>query len=64
MLKKEKLLYVMADHPTPKFSSGGVSFTLNSRDYKGEMIVVLSEGNRSADGKQSSGELLRSGCVQ
>lgn len=23
MLKKEKLLFAVADHPTPKFSSGG-----------------------------------------
>lgn len=64
MLKKEKLLFAVADHPTPKFSSGGVSFTLNSRDYKGEMIVVLSESNRLTNGKQPSGELLRSRCVQ
>lgn len=80
---------------------GGTAFTMNSRDYKGVMIVVynssgggmsgtldanyykgqglrqgvereyiveiqqdvVSEDNRFADGKQSSGQLLRTGCV-
>ena len=36
-----KLIGMIADHPTPKTSLGGVAFTLNSRDYKGVMIVVL-----------------------
>ena len=55
----------IADHPTPKISAGdGVAYTANSRDYKGVMIVVLSEDNRSADGKQPSGKLLRTGCIQ
>lgn len=54
----------IADHPTPKVHIGGAAYTLNSRDYKGVMIVVISESDRSADGKQSSGELLRSGCIQ
>lgn len=54
---------MIADHPTPKISEGGVAFTLNSRDYKGVMVVVLSEDNRTADGEQSSGKLLRTGCL-
>ena len=67
----------IADHPTPKISvGGGTAYTVNSRDYKGMMIVVLSgndereliddvlsEGDGSTDGEQSSGELLRTGCL-
>lgn len=57
-----ELIGFIADHPTPKITVGeGVSYTVNSRDYKGVMIVVLSEHNRTADGKQSSGKLLRAG---
>lgn len=50
----------IADHPTPKIHiGGGVAYTVNSRDYKGVMIVVLSEkvenelskNNRSANGE-------------
>ena len=55
----------IADHPTPKIHLGnGVAYTVNSRDYKGVMIVVLSEQDRSADGEQPSRQLLRAGCVQ
>ena len=53
---------MIADHPTPKISGGGgIAYTLNSRDYKGVMIVVTVErsgednngqgNNRLADGK-------------
>lgn len=52
---------MIADHPTPKISVGGTAYTLNSRDYKGVMIVVLSETDRTVDGEQSSGQLLRTG---
>lgn len=34
---------MIADHPTPKISEGETAFTQNSRDYKGVMIVVISE---------------------
>ena len=55
----------IADHPTPKIHlGGGTAYTLNSRDYKGVMIVVLSESDGFADGEQPSGELLRTGCLQ
>ena len=55
----------IADHPTPKVQSGGgAMYTLNSRDYKGVMIVVLSEDNRPTDGEQPSGQLLRTGRIQ
>lgn len=39
----KQLIGMIADHPTPKISEGGVAFTQNSRDYKGVMIVVISE---------------------
>lgn len=38
-------IYVIADHTTPKFSVGGVSFTLNSRDYKSPVCVYDARGN-------------------
>ena len=59
-----KLIGMIADHPTPKISQGGVAFTQNSRDYKGVMIVVLSESDRSFDGEQPSRELLRTRRIQ
>lgn len=56
----KQLIGMIADHPTPKIDCwGGVAYTLNSRDYKGVMIVVLSESDRPTDGEQSSRELLR-----
>lgn len=36
---------------------------MNSRDYKGVMIVVLSEDDGSSNGEQPSGELLRTGRI-
>ena len=59
-----RVIGMIADHPTPKISEGGAAYTVNSRDYKGVMIVVVSESDGSFDGKQSSGELLRTGCIQ
>ena len=59
-----EVIGMIADHPTPKIMKGdGIAYTVNSRDYKGVMIVVLSDGDRPTDGEQSSGELLRTGCV-
>lgn len=55
---------MIADHPTPKFSGGGTAYTLNSRDYKGVMVIVISESDRPLDGEQPSWELLRTGCIQ
>lgn len=43
---------------------GDSAYTLNSRDYKGVMVVVISEGDRPIDGKQPSGKLLRTGRIQ
>lgn len=41
-----EVLGFIAYHPTPKIAiGGGVAYTVNSRDYKGVMIVVLSESN-------------------
>lgn len=55
----KRLIGMIADHPTPKFDVGGCAYTMNNRDYKGVMIVVLSESDRPPDGKQSSRKLLR-----
>lgn len=33
----------IADYPTPKHTRGGVSFTINERDYKGVMVVIYEE---------------------
>lgn len=46
-----KLLGMIAGHPTPKIKVGGAAYTVNSRDYKGVMIVAVSEDNRPVDGK-------------
>ena len=60
-----ELIGFIADHPTPKISDQRerAAYTLNSRDYKGVMIVVLSESDRPSDGEQSSRELLRTGRI-
>ena len=39
----KQMIGMIADHPTPKISEGETAFTQNSRDYKGVMIVVISE---------------------
>lgn len=41
-----------------------MAYTLNSRDYKGVMIVVVSENDRRTDGEQPSRQLLRTGRIQ
>ena len=42
----------LENHPTPKINTeDGTAYTLNSRDYKGVMIVVLSESDRPTDGE-------------
>lgn len=40
---------MIADHPTPKISLGGTAYTLNSRDHKGVMLVVLSEAVEASE---------------
>jgi len=48
------LIGMIADHPTPKISGGGIAYTLNSRDYKGVMIVVAVERKReNGDGQNN-----------
>lgn len=48
-----KLIGMIADHLTPKMNEGGeVAYTMSSRDYKGVMLVVISEGDRKFDGKR------------
>lgn len=42
----KQLIGMIADHPTPKINAeDGIAYNLNSRDYKGVMIVVLQECN-------------------
>jgi len=42
---------MIADHPTPKIQvGGGIAYTINSRDYKGVMVVVLSSDNSKSVG--------------
>ena len=45
-------------------TGGEIAFTQNSRDYKGVMVIVISESDRSADGEYSSRELQRTGRIQ
>ena len=52
----QKVIGFIADHPTPKIAaSDGVAYTVNSRDYKGAMIVILSVPNvgRTWNGQHS-----------
>ena len=45
-MKNTKLIGMIADHPTPKIHQGdGIAYTVNSRDYKGVMVVVLQENS-------------------
>lgn len=45
--------------PLPRLVGGGIAYTMESRDYKGVMVVVISKGDRPIDGEQPSRELLR-----
>lgn len=58
------VLGMIAGHPTPKICEVGVAYTINQRDYKGVMIIVVSEDNGIVDGEQPSRELLRTGRLQ
>lgn len=49
-----KLIGMIADHPTPKNSRGGTAFTLNSRDYKGVLVVIYEGGENAKDGNSST----------
>lgn len=42
---------------------GGIAYTMESRDYKGVMVVVISKGDRPIDGKQPSRVILRTGRI-
>lgn len=40
----KQVIGMIADHPTPKINDeDGIAYTLNSRDYKGVMIVFIHE---------------------
>lgn len=36
---------MIADHPTPKIKEEGAAYTINSRDYKGVMLIVIAKEN-------------------
>lgn len=57
-----KLIGMINDHTTPKINMGDIAYTMESRDYKGVMAVVISKEDRSLDG-ENVGRVLRSGCV-
>lgn len=40
-----KFIGMIADHPTPKIKEEGAAYTLNSRDYKGVMLIVIAKEN-------------------
>ncbi len=43
----------IADYPTPKFQLGqGAMYTLNSRDYKGVMVIVMQKDNKVRNGEK------------
>ena len=45
---------MIADHPTPKISSGGVAYTFSARDFKGVMIVALADIGTGSKDEDSS----------
>ena len=45
MLKRENVLFSVADHITPKIDMEGVAYTLESRDYKNAQCVVYNGSN-------------------
>lgn len=44
-----KILGMIADHPTPKIKEEGAAYTLNSRDYKGVMLIVIAKENENGN---------------
>lgn len=56
MLTRE-VIGVIDDDPTPKIGGGRTAYTINSRDHKGMMIVVLGESDDiSESDRQPNGE--------
>ena len=52
--ESSSLLGMIADHPTPKImAEDGVAYTLNSRDYKGVMVIVLSGTDKGICGQEA-----------
>lgn len=44
-----KMLGMIAGHPTPKIKEEGAAYTLNSRDYKGVMLIVIAKENENGN---------------
>ena len=47
-----KMLGMIADHPTPKSKVEGAAYTLNSRDYKGVMLVIVTKEKENGNSSQ------------
>lgn len=45
---------MIADHPTPKSKVEGAAYTLNSRDYKGVMLVIVTKEKENGNSSQAS----------
>ena len=56
MSERMTLVGMIADHPTPKINLDGVAYTVNSRDYKGVMVVVVQRNNNNHDEYLPGGE--------
>ena len=56
------LIGMINDHTTPKINMGGIAYTMESRDYKGVMVVVISKEDRFFDGEDVR-RVLRSRCI-
>lgn len=57
-----ELIGMINDHTTPKISVGSIAYTMESRDYKGVMVVVISKEDWPPNGENVR-RVLRSRCV-
>lgn len=49
-----KFIGMIADHPTPKIKEEGAAYTLNSRDYKGVMLIVIAKENENGNSSKKT----------
>lgn len=49
-----KMIGMIADHPTPKSKEKGAAYTLNSRDYKGVMLVIIAKENDDGNSSEKT----------
>lgn len=56
---------MIADHPTPKISEGGgTAYTVNARDYKGVMIVIVRVSVQNTQQRQEVSDTRKSGLLR